>query len=419
MTDHFPQAGEKPWPLFPLGLLVLSAFCGNYSRIALGPFQETVRTTLSLTDNQMAIVQGPAIAIPMALVAIPLGMAVDRISRVRILLLLVVGCVIGGLLTAIATGFVQLVAARTLIGLTAGTINIAAYSILADLFPPERRGRAKSVVVVGYYLGASAAFATAAALLALTAGSSDGWRLSMAWMTVPAIVAGFALLMLREPARTGITSGAPGLAATVAQLSRYRQIILPLATALVAIEVPLAATWIWASPILIRTYAASQSEVAGIIAVAMLVSGMAGPLLGGLISDYFQRRGSLSTMVAFAAVDLVAALGSFFVFAPSLYSSAVILTAFMTGISAAFSMGITLFTILVPNELRGLCLALLSAAAGIVGFAIAPVLVSLLSGVLGGSAAIGFSLLVVNLPACLLGAAAILVGRRIAAGMAN
>src|SRR5579862_8335112 len=67
-------------------LLAIAAWTATYSRLILGPLQEAMRQSMSISDNRMAILQGSAIAIPMAVGAIPVGLLADRISRKGILL---------------------------------------------------------------------------------------------------------------------------------------------------------------------------------------------------------------------------------------------------------------------------------------------------------------------------------------------
>jgi MFS family permease len=45
-----------------------------------------MRQSMSITDNRMAVPQGSAVAIPMVLGAIPVGLLADRISRKAMLL---------------------------------------------------------------------------------------------------------------------------------------------------------------------------------------------------------------------------------------------------------------------------------------------------------------------------------------------
>src|SRR5438552_1268855 len=121
-----------PGRAFQMLLLTVAVLAATYARTALGPLQETMRIALSLSDNQIALLQGPAMALPVVIAAIPLGLVIDRHSRVRFLLILAVLDVVGGLCTALASNFQLLVAARCLIGLTLIATLTAAYSLLSD-----------------------------------------------------------------------------------------------------------------------------------------------------------------------------------------------------------------------------------------------------------------------------------------------
>jgi hypothetical protein len=85
---------------------------------------------------------------------------------------------------------------------------------------------------------------------------------------------------------------------------------------------------------------------------------------------------------------------------------------FMTIVGAIIVTATALFTIVVPNELHGLCLSVVVGANIFFGTALAPVTVSLLSGAIGGPTMIGKALALVCVTASLLGAAMFALGRR-------
>jgi hypothetical protein len=56
-----------------IGLITLSLFTGTAARYALSPMQELVSADLGLGNHQIALLQGMALALPVALISIPLG----------------------------------------------------------------------------------------------------------------------------------------------------------------------------------------------------------------------------------------------------------------------------------------------------------------------------------------------------------
>src|SRR6266702_2164041 len=156
-----------------------------------------MRLDLALSDNQMAWLQGPALAVPMALGSIPLGLMVDRRRRGRLFQIFVALTLAATVLTALTANLALLFAARALVGLAVAAIFVAAYSTVADLFPTAQRGCASMVVALGEIGGAPSAFALGGALLAMIASASAatagtglgtaGWRWALLWMSVPLV----------------------------------------------------------------------------------------------------------------------------------------------------------------------------------------------------------------------------------------
>ena len=115
----------------------------------MSPLQESLHLATGLTDNQVALLQGPALALPLVILAVPLGIAVDRLSRVRLLQFCAVLGIAGHLLTVIGHTLVNLFLARALVGLAAAVTIVAAVSLVADLVPPHARGKATMLLAVG------------------------------------------------------------------------------------------------------------------------------------------------------------------------------------------------------------------------------------------------------------------------------
>ncbi len=54
-------------------LVALALLCGTAARDVLSPLQELMKADLEINDNQVAVLQGLAVALPLAFVSIPLG----------------------------------------------------------------------------------------------------------------------------------------------------------------------------------------------------------------------------------------------------------------------------------------------------------------------------------------------------------
>jgi MFS family permease len=394
-------------------LLTVMAASGIFARTALGPLQEAVRVTLSLSDTQMALLQGPALALPLLLAAIPLGLWVDRYSRIWLLRTATILNVLASAAAAGAGTFDALMTVRCLVGLAAPATAIAAYSLLADGFDSTQRGRATMVVMLGQVGGSSAAFAVGGELLALFGSGPDAWRpamVSMAALLAPVIGVTFAL---REPARRAMPAVKPSLREMGSALWGHRNVMATLVIGTALVNLADGAALVWAAPVMSRGFGIMPDRVGAIMGAALLVGGILGPVIGGTLADLCERssgpRRTLRVMSALALASVP--VGSFAVM-PTIAAASVPLVLFLLIGNASSVMVTALCIVVIPNELRGLCMALQFAAGTVFGLGLAPVIISLLSAVIGGPAAIGDALATVCVVSSLLGAAALALGAR-------
>jgi predicted MFS family arabinose efflux permease len=391
-----------------LVLLALAMGLAGYVRTAMSPLQETMRAALSLTDNQVALLQGPVIGIPVLLAAIPLGLLIDRCSRACILWTLVALSLCGSLLTAFASSFGMLLFARGLAGTAALAILPVVFSLLADLYPPAQRGMATTLAIVGQVAGNSAAFALGGVLLTMT----DRWESAMLWLVVPLLPIFFLTAALREPERIR-SSDASSTDDVLHRLKRNRSTLVPLALGIMLAEIAIGAVIIWAAPMLARRFALPPDQVGSIMGATMLASGLLGPVVGGVLADYCQRTGGpRRTISALAVLALISAPMSLFAFTSSVTVTSVLLVTAATLTFAIVVMGMALFSIVISEEVRGLGMAVLVAAEVLFALAVAPPAVSVLSSAMGGPERIGDALSIVCVVIGLIAAATFAWGRK-------
>jgi predicted MFS family arabinose efflux permease len=395
-------------------LLVTAAVsAAAYAVTTLGPLQEAIRIALVLSDNQMALLQGPTRALPLMVCAVPLGLFIDRHSRVRLLFgfaLLIVAASIG---TALTTHFVLLLALRCLVGLGWAATLIASISFAADLYAPAERGRATMVMGVGQVGGASAAFWLGGPLLAAFGPAPSAWQVSMFWLTCPLALVTLSLMMLREPPRTGIAIRSSSAWLAFGNLWRYRAVIAPLLGGLVVVDIAFGAAYIWAAPVFSRQFGLSPDRVGAIMGMILLLSGLLGPITGGILADLCQRAGGpRRTIAVLCGLAFLSVPLGLFAVATRVMIASTVLVVFLTIVPAISLMTTTLCTIVIPKELHGLGIALLNAASVCFGYVLAPLAVSVLSGAIGGPSAIGKAVSVVCVTTSALGGAIFALGMR-------
>ncbi len=408
-TLSWPVTGRN-WQLL---LLISVAIASALAVSAMSPLQEAIRVALGLSDNQIALLLGPAAAVPLTLGSIPLGLLIDRYSRVRLITVFSALTLLGSLLTALAPSFSLLVAARCLVGLVFPAISMASLSMVADLYTPEQRGRAYMLLSLGTVLGTPAAFVLAGKVIGVHGSEVEGWRWAMVWLSTLLLPVSLLSFAMREPARTGVIVKNPSVRTAFIELWRYRTVVIPLQVSLILVGIVDVAAMAWAMPALSRHFDVLPRVINPLIAAASLVSGIVGPIVGGALADACHRSGGARRGIAvLAGLALLSAPAGLFALTPGRVSSGVLLTLFMALGNAISLMGTAIATVVIPNELRALYIAVVSTIASLVCTGGAPLLVSMQATAMGGPMMIGRALTVTCVTISLLGAAVLVFARR-------
>lgn len=400
-----PYTPRATHPAFALLALALAMAIGFALMTSFAPVQEAAKAELGLSDYSLSLIQGLSAAIPLALFSIPIGILVDRTNRVRLMLALAGVWTLGTLLTALASSAPVLFAARMLTGIgTTGALT-AALSLAADVCRPEQRGRALLLVNLGKAGGVAAGFALTGALYGLfTSGSIAPLGTLSAWRAVHVVLAGAALLLilpvllLREPARAEVASSTHAPPRQVlAELWSRRAFLVPLFIGQVSVVMADAAANIWAAPVLARSYGQAPEQFSGWLGAVLLGAGVGGAILGGFAADRGHRTGRRGGLLYGAIVAAILGVPmALFPVMPDVTSFAVTFGLLQLGGTITGLITSVALTVMIPNELRGLCIGAFIAIAGIIGFGASPTLVAAISDLLGGEAMVGRALAIVG-----------------------
>jgi MFS family permease len=391
---------SKPSRVLP-ALLVLSTAIASASamRTVFSPVQEVAAQSLRFSDFQMSLLQGLAISIPIALLAIPVGRITDRGNRALLLFGLAMLWTIGTALTVFATEFWHIFAARMLAGIGAFSSVTVAISMAADLSTPETRGRSLMLLSLGNMVGGAAAFAFGGSLLGHYANAApliaglDPWRNVLLVFSAVSLLLTLMLLVLKEPARREVTSNTANIGAVLRELWTRRALLAPLFLGQVTVVMADAAATIWAAPVLERHYNTTPEEFGGWMGLVLLGSGVLGAVIGGFSADFGHKSkikgGILLGAVVAAALSIP---GAFFTLMPDVTSFAWMLLLLLTCGAITGLVTAAAIAVLVPNELRGVCLGAFIVIGAIIGFGVAPTLVTLIADALGGEQALRYGL---------------------------
>lgn len=214
---------ESDWP--PLrrawtvvAFLTLAYALAILDRVSISLLIVPLQAALHLDDTQFGLLQGMAFSLVYSLLGLPLGMFADRSNRK---VLLIGGLVLWSCATiscGFARTFIELFAARMLVGIGEAALVPVAASMIADYFAPTTRPKAYGVFVSGSSLGTAAAMAlggvfivTAGGLIALFPAIFSGmspWQMVFVQCGAPGLLlAAIIAIAVREPARRGLKVG--------------------------------------------------------------------------------------------------------------------------------------------------------------------------------------------------------------------
>ncbi|ATE64537.1 MFS transporter [Rhizorhabdus dicambivorans] len=386
--------------------LSLAIAAGNQALNLFSIVQEAAKAELALSDTQLGFIQGVGAALPLVLLSLPIGRMIDHRNRIRVMIGLALSAVAGLLVIAFANGATALFIGRMFTSLAANCAVAACISIAADLCVPARRGSAMLILTLGKWGGTAGSFALGGWLFGLLGemplpawtGLTEPWRGAHLVVAAITVIAILPLFFLREPPRreTIAGEGAP-LRVVLREIVARRGFILPMFAGQIAVAMVDIAAGIWAAPVLSRNYGLQPQQFAQWMGLVVFAAGIAGSLSGGIAADFGHRTGRRGGILlgAVGATILSVPL-ALFPLAPDEPSFAIMLGLFLFCGTAAGLIVSTAIAVLLPNELRGLCIGLFIAMAGIIGFGLAPVLITVVSGLLGGEAQLGTALAIVG-----------------------
>ena len=204
-----PRVGFYPW--YVVIVLTFAFTVAFIDRQILSLLVQPIRRDLGISDTQISLLAGFAFAVFYSILGVPIARLADRRSRRAIIS---VGVFLWSLMTAacgLAKSFAGLFVARVGVGVGEATLSPAAYSMIADYFPPQKLARAIAVYAMGLYLGAGLAMIAGSAVVRLVAdagpvtlpllGTLFPWQLTFFAVALPGILVLAGMATVREPQR--------------------------------------------------------------------------------------------------------------------------------------------------------------------------------------------------------------------------
>jgi len=380
----YPRSGYA-WMV--VAFLLLAYTVALLDRQILSLMVQPIRADLGISDTEISLLAGFAFILFYSTMGLVLGRVADRHNRRN---MIIAGMVLWCLATAacgLSSSYGELFVARMMVGFGEATLGPAAYSMIADYFPPRRRAQATGVYTMGVFMGTGAALLFGGAAVAATStaatfdvplfGTLRAWQAAFLLVGLPGLVVAAMMLAVREPIRRDVARTDARLGDAIRFVRENAGILLLILGGFGMNGLINYGVTTWVPTLFIRRFGWSASEIGTAYGLILLTVGSAGVLAGGCwVSQPSRARPGLVLTVArnmlIAAIPLIVLAG----LAPTPWMSlaAVAGLAFVIGIPSGLG-PVALYEV-TPNQYRGQVIAFYLLTVTLLGMGIGVTLIA-------------------------------------------
>jgi MFS family permease len=328
---------------------------------------EPIKQDFSLNDSQIALLGGAAFSIFYAIMALPIGYAVDRYKRVNVL---GTGIFVWSLMTTLAglaNSFGRLFGAR--IGVAVGEAVMApvSVSLVSDYFSQNKQGKPMGIITAGVYIGIGATLIGGGYLIDYLTdiggitipgiGYFKPWQATFLVVGIPGILISIAAFLLHEPRRLGLSKKFDDTQKVniFSHLKQNKSTLFPMFGGLIFMALIFYSFTFWAPSMMVRTYGLSLTEVGFTLGIITIISSILGTICSGATVDYLRTRGHSDAPIRTAMYACIFAMPAI-CFAPLVQSvviSWILIAVYLFFISSFAPLGLLAVSGISSNEVKG------------------------------------------------------------------
>jgi MFS family permease len=389
-----PVAPDSDWPSpavawYTVGVLFIAYTVAIADRFILSLLIEPIKIDLGLSDTKVSLLHGLAFAIFFSIMGVP-------IARI---------------------------AARVGVGVGEAALSPPAFSMVADLFPPYKLGRALSVYTTGAYIGAGLVFIIGGLVLQTTMSTPEvtlpvigvvrSWQVAFFMVGLPGLFVALLMFTVKEPVRrmraNTAMSGDAREAIPLRKVYQYMRARWPIyGTHILGfsfLAVVFNSVIAWTPAFLTRSFDMGVGQTGPAVGTLVLVFGTSGILVGGWLADRLVLKGYTDGAMR---VGVIAGLGcipfalltlfvSSVTWILALYGPLLFFSSFGFGAAAAALQQVT------PNRLRALVSSIYLFVLNLIALGMGPTITALITDyVFGNDGAVGLSIATVAIVSGLL-----------------
>ena len=416
---------------YAVGVLMLAYTFSFIDRSILSLLVVPIRRDLGISDTQFSLLHGLAFALFYTALGIPIARMADRYSRRWII---TIGILVWSLATAacgLARNFLELFGARVAVGVGEAALSPAAYSLITDMFPREKLGRALSVYNVGVFLGGGLAFLIGGAVVSAVGDTSTyavplfgdlyGWQATLVAVGLPGILIAGLTMALKEPARqaapgkTGDKGGdrAIALREVFGFIAANRSTFVCHFLGFSSLALLYNALFAWSPALLIRRFGVTGGEAGLYLGSIVLIFATSGILAGGWYADWLTSKGHTDATVRTGRIAAVCLVPLIVIapLMPTLPLCLIALCPLMFFVSVPWAGAAAALQIVAPPRMRAQVSAMYLFVVNLAGIGFGPVATALVTDyVFQDDAALPYSLALVGVVASMLGAGLLTTG---------
>ncbi|HEY7545756.1 MAG TPA: MFS transporter [Blastocatellia bacterium] len=399
-----PSIDEEPYPApgyawYVVGVLTLVYVFSFIDRQILNLLVGPIRRDLQISDTEMSLLQGFSFAVFYTFFGILLGKLADTRTRRG---LIAIGFVFWSMMTAgcgMAKNFFQMLLFRMGVGVGEASLSPAAYSLITDYFPRERRATAISVYSMGIYIGSGLALVLGGWVIGLVGnrqsfdlpliGETRSWQVIFFIVGLPGILLALLMYTVREPARRGLRMirAADGtmkkahvsMREAYAYMLRNRTTFLchTIGFALLSFSSYGASAWIPAFYQRVHGWSAARAGI--VYGLIIMFASTLGVVAGGRVADWLTERGRRDSTMYVGFIVAVAwfPFGLLYPIVDDANWTTALLVPAAFLASAPFGVAPAAIQQIMPNEMRGQASAVYLFVVNLIGLGLGPTAVAM------------------------------------------
>jgi MFS family permease len=270
--------------------------------VSLFPF---MKAAWGLSDKQLGLLVS-VVSVTIAVGSLPVAFIADRVSRVKSIVAMASVWSLATISCMLTRSYGPLVAARSVVGFGEAGYGAVGGALISTHFPDRMR----SVLMSGFFASASIGSVLGVALGGVIA-ARWGWQAAFGVVGIPGLVLSLLYLKVRDyrtaeltPQLGRVTGSNPGVLRTVIAALRRSPTLLWVCIGAALQVIVLSAVWTWLPSFLSRVHGVAP-EQAGVRAAIVVLCGALGSLVWGVVCDKAGARWPRARVLAMAVLCLI------------------------------------------------------------------------------------------------------------------